>query len=230
MCLDDHLLRHPIKTTSKRFYRITAEYSQVLTEKSKLEQALVEKCDREARLTSTLAEKCEQHIEEMRRVASKHEQNIKEVTEQYSAKVSELESGNQTQASEILQLNSLLNRAEESKQKLEEECSILTTKYTEEKRQILADHEYHIAQMSTQFKMEISDLNASLMKKNEEIETIYRKVRIEAEELKESHRLATEHALQEQQRAHQDILNLVIILHCSHWHRCVVKRVTSVSK
>ena len=120
MCLDDHLLRHPIKTTSKRFYRITAEYSQVLTEKSKLEQALVEKCDREASLTSTLAEKCEQHIEEMRRVASKHEQNIKEVTERYSAKVSELESGNQTQASEILQLNSLLNRAEESKQKLEE--------------------------------------------------------------------------------------------------------------
>jgi len=182
-----------------------------LTEKSKLEQALAEKYDQEASLKSTLAEKCKQHSEEMRRVALEHEQNIKEVTDKYSIKVSELESDNQKQSSNILHLNNLLTAAEEMKQKLEEECSNLTTKHAEEKRQMLSNHEYQIAQMSTQFKTEISELNASLVKKNEEIDNIYRTTSIEAKELKESCRLSTENALQEQQKAHQEMLDQVII-------------------
>ncbi len=180
-------------------------------------------------MKSTLAEKCKQHSEELRRVALEHEQNIKEVTDKYSAKVSELESDNQKQSSNILHLNNLLNAAEEMKQKLEEECSNLTTKHAEEKKQMLSNHEYQIAQMSTQFKMEISDLNVSLVKKNEEIDNIYRKTSIEAEELKESCRLATENALQKQQKAHQEMLDQVITRYFSNCHRYHVMKLKSAS-
>ena len=95
-------------------------------------------------------------------------------------------------------------------QTLREVADKLKITYFEEQQQLLTKHKSQIDEMAKQFEAEKECLTKSLAKKVEEIAELSNRARKEAEELKESSKLAMEQALQEQKKLFQEMIDQVM--------------------
>lgn len=152
-----------------------------------MEHVLNEKSQNEQYLSSTLSEKCE-IIAKMEKTAIECEQ----LNEQHQTEMKRL--------------------SLDYEQAIREVADQLKIKYFEEQQQLLTNHQSQITQMSKQFEAEKECLNSSLVKKGEEIAELYNRARKEAEELRDSSKLASEQALQEQKKLFQERIYQVKLL------------------
>ncbi len=191
-----------------------------------MEQDLKDKCTKEQTLSTAIAEKCEiiahlekkaieyeqlekHYTEEKARMTSEYELKTREVVEIFSVKVSELESVCQRHLGEIQDLKNELQTEERIKQELQEELQISKATYVEQQNQLILHQESQMSEISKQYESKITEMSALLVQKSHEFDELCKKTSNEAEVLKESSKLATEQALQDQENLFNDMLKQV---------------------
>ena len=204
---------------------------QIDSLKSQLEQDLKDQCAKKQTLSTMLDEKCEiiahlekqaidceqlekHHNKEKIRMASEYELKTKEVAESLSVKVSELESVCQMHLGEILDLKNKLQTEEISKQKVIDELNFTRATHSEQQNQLKSHQEFQISEISKQYESKITELDALLIQKSQEMNELCKKASDEAEVLKKSSELATEQALQDQKNLFNDMLQQANLEKC----------------